>query len=68
MQVGDNAFQQRDPALVNVAGDADDPSGPTYMTMGRICDGAAREEGEAVIERLDRSSKVSIDEGSQTSV
>ena len=32
-QVGDNSFEQHGPANVNVAGDADDPTGPTYATM-----------------------------------
>src|SRR5688572_16731628 len=31
-QLGDNTFEQHEPAVVNVAGDADDPDGPTYAT------------------------------------
>ena len=58
MQIGDDSFEQREAAAVNVAGDADDPTGPTYMTIGRISDAAARTEGTAIIERVDRSGKV----------
>ena len=36
MQFGDNSFQSFDPAEVNVAGDADDPNGPTYGSFRRI--------------------------------
>jgi hypothetical protein len=33
MQVGDNAFVSRGPAQVNVAGDTNDPNGPTYASL-----------------------------------
>jgi hypothetical protein len=35
MQIGDNTFEQREPAEVNVAGDWDDSSGPTDVCSGR---------------------------------
>ncbi len=62
MQVGDGQFEQREPALVNVAGDADDLGGPAYMTMGRVSDEPGRDEGSQIIERLDRSGKLNLDE------
>ncbi|MEZ4572365.1 MAG: NHL repeat-containing protein [Thermomicrobiales bacterium] len=61
LQVGDASFEEREPATVNVAGDADDPSGPTYMTMDRVSDEAARDVGAPIIERLDRSGKLNVD-------
>lgn len=36
LQVGDEQFEQRQPAQVNVAGDGDDPAGPTYATFGTL--------------------------------
>ncbi len=35
MQMGDNAFDAFAPAEINVAGDADDPNGPTYGSFQR---------------------------------
>ncbi|MEZ4571576.1 MAG: lamin tail domain-containing protein [Thermomicrobiales bacterium] len=35
MQLGDSTWEQYDPAEVNVAGDADDPNGPTYDSFQR---------------------------------
>ena len=61
MQVGDHNFRQRRPAHVNVAGDADDPNGPTYATFGSLLDAQPRAVGTAVTERVDRSGQVAID-------
>lgn len=36
MQVGDNAFVQRQPAQVPVAGDQNDPNGPTYADLAKV--------------------------------
>ena len=33
VQVGDAVFEEREPAMIPVAGDLDDPSGPTYATF-----------------------------------
>ncbi|MEZ4524229.1 MAG: NHL repeat-containing protein [Thermomicrobiales bacterium] len=63
MQTGDAQFELRTPARVNVAGDADDAAGPTYLTLGQVLDEAARDEGAPIIERLDRSGAVSSDPG-----
>ncbi len=54
MQVGNNAFLDRQPAQVNVAGDANDPNGPTYATFLELLDAAARPEGSVVIQRVSR--------------
>jgi DNA-binding beta-propeller fold protein YncE len=61
MQVGDNSFEQRAPAEVNVAGDADDPTGPTYASFQVAMDIPARGEGAYVMERIDRDGFVSED-------
>ena len=41
LQLGDATFEPRDPATGNVAGDQDDPTGPTYQTMARLLGAAA---------------------------
>ncbi|HLT18834.1 MAG TPA: hypothetical protein VKZ96_05185, partial [Thermomicrobiales bacterium] len=61
MQTGDNSFENRNPAIVNVAGDDDDPTGPTYRTFSYVLDEPARDEGELITERVDRSGKVTSD-------
>ena len=61
MQVGDNSFEQRMPALVNVAGDADDPTGPTYQTFSRVDAEPAKKTGAEIIERIDRSGQITAD-------
>lgn len=61
MQVGDNAFDPRSPAQVNVAGDADDPTGPTYATMGMVRHAAPMPEGSVIIQRIDRDGVVTSD-------
>ncbi len=40
MQVGDTSFNQGQPATVNVAGDADDSTGPTYATFKAVLNAA----------------------------
>ncbi|RIK42512.1 MAG: hypothetical protein DCC58_10925, partial [Chloroflexi bacterium] len=61
MQVGDDAFIKRSPAQVNVAGDADDPLGPTYATFALLLDDPAREHGATIYERVSRDGVVTED-------
>jgi hypothetical protein len=61
MQTGDSSFETRAPASVNVAGDWDDPTGPTYATFGSLLGAAASEPGSAVISRLARDGTVTDD-------
>lgn len=61
LQVGDNEFEDYFPAQVNVAGDADDPSGPTYATMGMVSASPPYGEGAAITARIDRAGTVSND-------
>jgi hypothetical protein len=61
MQTGDSQFVSRAPAQVNVAGDADDPSGPTYATFTGLQDDPALAEATVIIQRLSRSGQVMVD-------
>ena len=36
LQLGNNTFEQHEPAQINVAGDGDDPNGPTYATFAGL--------------------------------
>ncbi len=58
MQVGDNDFVQRDAAVINVAGDSDDPNGPTYATFAGLRDAPARADGSAITQRVTRDGAV----------
>ena len=61
LQTGDDQFLSLDSARVNVAGDADDPDGPTYATFAGLLDAAPHPTGEPVSARLDRSGNVTND-------
>jgi hypothetical protein len=61
IQVGDGAYEDRAPAVINVAGDADDAAGPTYATFGVLLDAAALPVGALVTQRVDRAGTVSDD-------
>ena len=61
MQVGDFDFEEREPAEVNVAGDSDDPLGPTYATFGELLDAPATPAGWLVTNRVDREANVTDD-------
>jgi hypothetical protein len=71
MQLGDKRFEQRAPAAVNVAGDADDSSGPTYATFEPLLLAPALPAGTTIIQRISRSGVLSDDpalEGQQVTV
>ncbi len=40
LQLGDSRFEERGPASINVAGDADDPDGPTYASFQSLLGGS----------------------------
>ena len=61
MQIGDNLFEEREPATAPVAGDGNDRNGPTYETFGSLLDAPARPVGEAYVERVSRSGQVTVD-------
>src|SRR5690606_36061063 len=45
LQLGDATFEQHNPAQGNVAGDQDDPTGPTYATIALLLDEPALPDG-----------------------
>ncbi|HUG16664.1 MAG TPA: hypothetical protein VMM78_16790 [Thermomicrobiales bacterium] len=61
LQTGDNTFEQRSPAHVNVAGDHDDPTGPTYATIGALRGAPSIATGAAVTRRVDRHGTITDD-------
>jgi hypothetical protein len=63
MQLGDNFFEPWGPAEVNVAGDPDDSTGPTYATFGLLLGDSPLAVGAAVIQRVDREGNVTDDPG-----
>ena len=64
VQMGDSTFVAYDPANnVRVAGDQDDPDGPTYWTMGRrMTIGSRYDDGQTINVRLDQNANVWTDE------
>jgi len=61
LQLGDDLFEPRQPAEVNVAGDADDMNGPTYATIGTLMANPALADGALITQRVDRSGTVTND-------
>jgi hypothetical protein len=61
VQVGDALFEQREPAALPVAGDADDPAGPTYATFRAFLDTPPLPVGAEIRWRLHRDGTVSDD-------
>ncbi len=63
MQLGDNRFEERGPAAVNVAGDANDPSGPTYASFSELVDATGQPVGTPVTQRVNRAGIVVDEQG-----
>lgn len=61
MQIGDTRFDQRTPAAIPVAGDADDANGVTFATLGAVTARPASTSGGAIIARIDRNGAVTTD-------
>lgn len=61
MQVGDSTFQAQAPAQVNVGGDSDDPTGPTYATMNLVTNAPAAPDDAVINQRLARDGTVTSD-------
>lgn len=62
VQVGDDAVETYDPPEINVAGDSDDPDGPTYQTYHDVMSDPALEEGSVITQTIDRSGNVESDD------
>ncbi len=61
VQLGDNVFDQEAPAPVNVAGDANDPNGPTYATFNTLMGATPPADGTTIIDSVNRAGQVSAD-------
>ncbi len=58
MQTGENSFVNQKPAVVNVAGDPNDPDGPTYVTIASVLNQPAAAEGSLVTQVIDRAGNI----------
>ena len=58
MAVGDSAWLAREPAVVNVAGDPDDPASPTYATFATLFSAGRATAGAPIVATLDREGNV----------
>lgn len=60
IQTGNDPSQieLRDPANINVVGDGDDPSAPTYQTLAKLRDLPARTVDAAIHETVDRGASI----------
>jgi hypothetical protein len=65
LQLGDNTFESHAPAQINVAGDANDPSGPTYATFNTLMGYGAIPNGWVIGQTVDRAGSVGSDDGSK---
>jgi hypothetical protein len=66
MQTGNNSFEDRKPAQVNIAGDFDDPTAPTYASfVGKANAGGDHPDpnkmGQKVINTIARDGQVGVD-------
>lgn len=62
LQVGDNSFETRQPAAVNVAGDSDDTQSPTYASFTDLLDAEPLTEGSVITQSVSRNGDVGADE------
>lgn len=61
IQTGEARFEDAQPATVNVAGDAGDPAGPTYGTIGQLLDNAPYDAGATITSRINRDGQATDD-------
>ncbi|MEZ4569960.1 MAG: PQQ-dependent sugar dehydrogenase [Thermomicrobiales bacterium] len=62
LQMGDDLYEIRQPAEVNVAGDAGDPGGPTYASFAGLLGDPPLPFDRPIVQRLNRDGSVSTDE------
>ena len=61
-QIGDDEFDESpEPADIPVAGDIDDPAGPTYRTIAALLDAPPAPAGQAITTRVDRAGATTDD-------
>lgn len=63
LQLGDNQFEQRAPADLNVAGDPNDTGGPTYAALARVMTNQPVPTGWTITQTIDRSGTVGNRDG-----
>lgn len=61
LQLGDNTFENRSPANVNIAGDSDDTNGPTYAAIAGLLDAPPVPDGSVITQRINRNGSVTND-------
>jgi hypothetical protein len=61
VQLGHDTFDERQPAQVNVAGDPDDPTGPTYASFTGLLDAPPAALLSAIVQRVSRDGTVTND-------
>ena len=61
MQFGNNTFHQEAPAQVNVAGDLNDPNGPTYASFTGLMGVAPLANGAVITQTVNRAGQVGTD-------
>lgn len=63
VQMGNTLFEPREPAALNVAGDLDDETGPTYETFAGLLDAEPLEVGTVITQMVNRAGEVGDDPG-----
>ncbi len=61
LQLGDNLFEEHEPAEINIAGDAGDPSGPTYATTQSLVGQPPVADAATITQRVDRAGNITDD-------
>ena len=61
VQLGDATFESHSPAAVTIAGDLDDPTGPTYATFTSLRNTPALAAGTPITDTVTRNGQVSAD-------
>jgi uncharacterized protein YkwD len=66
VQIGEEQFLFYDVPEINIAGDLDDPEGPTYRTFHSVLTDVVRHEslpiGSTIVQTIDRDGNVGVDE------
>jgi hypothetical protein len=58
VQVGDSRFEHGSPAHINVAGDSNDPQGPTYYTFSGLLDHQPLPLNSTIVQTVNRAGNV----------
>jgi len=58
MQLGDTKFEERQPAVITIAGDANDPDDPTYASFTGLLSAPPLAANAAITQIVDRAGKV----------